>query len=228
MKKVNSKFIRDIEKPRFFNANRSGFAYAEYRRKIAFTLAEVLITLGIIGIVAAMTLPSLITSYRKQESGARLKKFNSTMAQVLILSQEDNGQINEWDMSLRPEDFLKKYFAPYMKYLKINTAENGWGQFYFTDGSTVRIGKGRCMDIHFDVNGDRKPNKVGYDTFAFLACDKTITEWCSKKGWCTYYKPAFDQSREARKIQCKSEARYCSALLEYDNWEFKEDYPYKL
>lgn len=196
-------------------------------KRKGFTLAEVLITLGIIGIIAAMTLPSVIASYKKQEAGARLKKFNSTMAQVLILSQEENGQINGWDMSLSPEKFLRTYFAPYMKYLKINTAENGMGQFYFTDGSTVKVNQRRCMDMHFDVNGDRKPNKLGYDIFVFLACDKTITEWCSNKGWCTYYMPSFNQSREDRKMRCKSAPKYCSALLEYDNWEFKDDYPYK-
>lgn len=36
--------------------------------KKGFTLAEVLITLGIIGVVAALTLPSLITNYRKKET----------------------------------------------------------------------------------------------------------------------------------------------------------------
>lgn len=43
-------------------------------RKTAFTLAEVLITLGIIGVVAALTLPSLIQSYREKETVAKLKK----------------------------------------------------------------------------------------------------------------------------------------------------------
>lgn len=62
----------------------------------------------------------------------------------------------------------------------------------------------------------------------FLACDKTITEWCSNKGWCTYYKPGMDQSRQARLNQCKLIPNYCTGLLEYDNWEFKDDYPYKL
>ena len=47
--------------------------------KNGFTLAEVLITLGIIGVVSALTLPSLITSYKKQEASARLKKFNSLL-----------------------------------------------------------------------------------------------------------------------------------------------------
>ena len=82
--------------------------------KRAFTLAEVLITLGIIGVVASMTLPSVIAKFKRQEAAARLKKFNSMMAQVLILSENDNGNVNSWDMSLVPEEFVKKYFAPYL------------------------------------------------------------------------------------------------------------------
>ncbi len=39
-----------------------------------FTLAEVLITLGIIGIVAALTLPSLIQKYQEKVTLERLKK----------------------------------------------------------------------------------------------------------------------------------------------------------
>ena len=42
--------------------------------KKAFTLAEVLITLGIIGIVAAMTLPTLIGKYQKKQTVTQLKK----------------------------------------------------------------------------------------------------------------------------------------------------------
>lgn len=40
----------------------------------AFTLAEVLITLGVIGVVAAMTLPTLIQNYQEQEYVNKLKK----------------------------------------------------------------------------------------------------------------------------------------------------------
>ena len=47
----------------------SGSCPQDNKKKTAFTLAEVLITLGIIGIVAAMTLPTLIASYNKQEAG---------------------------------------------------------------------------------------------------------------------------------------------------------------
>ena len=63
------------------------------RTKFGFTLAEVLITLGIIGVVAALTLPSLITSYKRQEASARLKKFNSMMGQALMLSVGETKDI---------------------------------------------------------------------------------------------------------------------------------------
>lgn len=185
-----------------------------------------LITLGIIGVVAALTLPNLIASYKKQEAGARLKKFNSIMAQALILSVNDNGDVNEWDMSLSPEIFAQKYFGPYLKTLSIE--KNGSKAIiYFPDGTTVSMGKARCMDCHFDINGNKRPNEIGRDQFIFLACDKTISEWCSNQGWCTYRgnnQPTRDKALEA----CKKTPHYCSSLLEIDNWEFKKDYPYRL
>jgi prepilin-type N-terminal cleavage/methylation domain-containing protein len=42
--------------------------------KLAFTLSEVLITLGIIGVVAAMSIPTLITSVQKIRTATELKK----------------------------------------------------------------------------------------------------------------------------------------------------------
>ena len=60
-------------------------------RKAAFTLAEVLITLGIIGLVAAMTLPSLVNKYREQEIITRVKKTYTSIAQALELVQANYG-----------------------------------------------------------------------------------------------------------------------------------------
>lgn len=56
-------------------------------RRSAFTLAEVLITLGIIGIVAAMTLPALINNHRDKELITRVKKTYSALNQALELAQ---------------------------------------------------------------------------------------------------------------------------------------------
>lgn len=46
-------------------------------KKQAFTLAEVLMTLGIIGVVAAMTLPTLITDFQKRSTATMVKALYS-------------------------------------------------------------------------------------------------------------------------------------------------------
>ena len=64
------------------NSNLNRFILAKFfsifpkgRRKYAFTLAEVLITLGIIGVVAAMTLPVIQTKMDERANMTSLKKF---------------------------------------------------------------------------------------------------------------------------------------------------------
>ena len=57
-----------------------------------FTLAEVLITLGIIGIVAAMTLPSVINNSRNKQLEAGLKKAYSVIGQALDMYQAETGE----------------------------------------------------------------------------------------------------------------------------------------
>ena len=52
---------------------------ADLQKKAAFTLAEVLITLGIIGVVAAVTLPTLVANYQKTVWVNQLKKTYSTL-----------------------------------------------------------------------------------------------------------------------------------------------------
>ena len=57
----------------------------------AFTLAEVLITLGIIGVVAAMTMPALIANYRNKAAVAQLKKMYSVMSQAMLFTVQKDG-----------------------------------------------------------------------------------------------------------------------------------------
>ena len=61
------------------------------KMKKAFTLAEVLITLGILGVVMALTLPTLMGEYRKKTIEARLKKFYSASNQAIQQSEVKNG-----------------------------------------------------------------------------------------------------------------------------------------
>lgn len=57
----------------------------------AFTLAEVLITLGVIGVVAAMTMPSLVANYQKKVWVNQLKKTVSVMNQAFQKMLADDG-----------------------------------------------------------------------------------------------------------------------------------------
>ncbi len=100
-------------------------------KKFAFTLSEVLITLGIIGVVASMTIPSLIQDHREKETVAKLKKVYSILSQALVSAINDTGMtVDQWD--LKDEDskegsqvLLNQYFKPYFKIAddckKINT-----------------------------------------------------------------------------------------------------------
>lgn len=90
----------------------------QYRSKrIAFTLAEVLITLGIIGVVAAMTIPTLVKNYEKKVTITKLKKMYSTVNQALQLSVAENGEYSGWDTPqiIGDKPFYNKYLFPYFK-----------------------------------------------------------------------------------------------------------------
>lgn len=66
-----------------------------WNKKFGFTLAEVLITLGIIGIVCAMTIPTLYSNYCQRQWVAGLTKFASTLQNAVDLWKNDIGCISD-------------------------------------------------------------------------------------------------------------------------------------
>lgn len=81
------------------------------------------------------------------------------------------------------------------------------------------------MDIRYDVNGDKYPNKIGRDIFWYNFCWNYGNN--TKAGFIPYLKyDVFSRTEALQK--CQNSPVYCSVLLEYDCWEFKKDYPYKL
>ena len=61
------------------------------KRKIAFTLAEVLITLGIIGVVASLTLPSIVAHYKEKVLVTQVQKAYSEMQNALKMYSAQNN-----------------------------------------------------------------------------------------------------------------------------------------
>ena len=95
------------------------------KKKAAFTLAEVLITLGIIGIIAAMTLPTLIANYQKKVVETRLISFYSKINQAYRMSYAENGDTVDWITSDKNYSYdemvkwLEQYIFPYMKHYNV-------------------------------------------------------------------------------------------------------------
>ncbi len=122
-------------------------------KRNAFTLAEVLITLGIIGIVAAMTMPTLIQKNNNRVVETRLMKFYSTINQAVKMAEVDYGDKKIWFEDLtgadldddgnpvagtsEQEKWFNKYLAPYLKIIKTKTLSDGSFMVYFPDGSSL-------------------------------------------------------------------------------------------
>ncbi len=96
-------------------------------------MAEVLITLGIIGVVAAMTLPTLIQKNEERVTVTKVKKFYSVINQALLMAIKDNGYVDEWNFLSEKEededfgkaDKLAVYLKPYLKISKDCGSESG-------------------------------------------------------------------------------------------------------
>jgi len=67
------------------------------KRSAAFTLAEVLITLGIIGVVAAMTMPTLIQKHQKKVFVTKMKYTYSVLDNAFIMARQEHGDPKDWD-----------------------------------------------------------------------------------------------------------------------------------
>lgn len=83
------------------------------KANFGFTLAEVLITLGIIGVVAAITIPGLITNFKKRETVAKVKVAYSIFSQAVKLSVNENEDPSGWTANTSKE-YAEIYITPYL------------------------------------------------------------------------------------------------------------------
>ncbi len=168
------------------------------KKRNAFTLAEVLITLGITGIVAAMTLPLLLSKYRNQVLKSQFKKNYSILSQALISTAEELGQglhlryadeIPGWNGAVEFRETFNQYlmkiggsgtkyqsqfvFLPYNPNQDKGDNTMGLGAYpgyvRLADGTAVSVIKNNgFLNVLIDTNGKNKPNRVGYDVFLFV------------------------------------------------------------
>lgn len=215
-----------------------------------FTLSETLITLGIIGVIAAITIPALITKHTKMQTAVKLKQTYSIMAQALKMAENDLGIIE--NSSLSSETFVDQYLKPYCKiieefspeefpsdfhiYCRYGTVCDGYGQFKLAQklilSNGVLISPYPLYDgvtIIVDINGLKRPNKYSKDVFAF--------SYDYKNGLKPYGLGRINGIPEEEHISrdyllkgeyrsCRNDGLYCAAVIMLDGWEISDDYPW--
>ena len=90
-----------------------------FYKKNGFTLAEVLITLGIIGVVAALTMPTLIANIQQEIFNSRWKKAYSEINQAYLLVQGQEDISDYWTCK-EVYCFDKVAMNIFSQYIKIN------------------------------------------------------------------------------------------------------------
>ena len=163
-------------------------------RDKAFTLAEVLITITVIGVVAALTIPTLIQSYKKSVVETRLAKFYSVMNNAIRMAEIDYGPQSTWtdyhinqvqdeegqakiDNGDKYDALVDKYFAPYLKIIAseemINNVKDVDPQkiYYLSDGTAFSYNLTENREIYFHPNNPKKclaEGNRGSCMFAFV------------------------------------------------------------
>ena len=211
----------------------------------AFTLAEILITIGIIGIIAAITIPNLITRYQKAKVETQLKAFISIINNAARLSIVDNGDIDGWIQSEKTysydetEDFLMQYLLPYMKYVTLRRSDSGIGE----QGAWVVLLNGSAMwiqidhngaDILFfaDGNGDHdEPNNRFQFQFAKFSGDShsSLNSASFVEPYIFNWNGSEEQLKSGSQYSCYfgcTHCGYCAKLIQLNSWKIPDDYPW--
>ena len=146
-------------------------------KKQGFTLAEVIITLGIVGVVAAITLPALMADTTTAQIGPKLAKAIATFEQANAIMLDKRGTDALTDAELLSEDYSEE-LSKYLKGAGTNdqfiTKDGVLYKFTITN-STPDSSKpphqqridANGSEVMIDINGNTKPNISGADQFYF-------------------------------------------------------------
>lgn len=165
------------------------------RKNKGFTLSELLITLGIVSVIATLTIPNLLTNIRAIKLEASFKKSYNNLSVVLQKVKFDQGETiyGNYSSITTPsiieaisQQFIKNDFisakndgklAILPVYRKYNSSvhyakqnyDDGW--LIINDSFYIFV---NCdafevtnIQLLIDINGKQKPNEEGYDLFVF-------------------------------------------------------------
>ena len=139
-----------------FSARRSGYCF----KKVAFTLAEVLITLGVIGVVAALTMPTLLKNIAERSNSEAQANLAQKITKSMDLMRADGGLERTYNST---DEFVDEF----SKYIKISTRCDADHIADCWPTKTVTTTDGEAYDVSKAKTGmnlnlkDNKSNNVG-------------------------------------------------------------------
>ena len=140
-------------------------------KKQAFTLAEVLITLGIIGVVAAMTIPTLMQKTNDKELVSGTLKMGSVLSNAL------KGMEAQFMTSVEKYSDLESFNAEFKNHLKtvnctdhnVCLADGSYFDYINDNFGGACTKETPCVEIVANINGKKAPDKQGKDIFKFFS-----------------------------------------------------------
>jgi len=226
------------------------------KKKAAFTLAEVLITLGIIGVVAAMTIPNLIAEQQKRTTVTKLQRAMSVLNQAYRRAYDDVGEATaEEAHSIGIDAYFNKYWAPYLKTVHIckTLKDCGYdnesiGHFHSLNGKTYGAGI---------INLDCRVTLKTMDGFTYIinVCSGNVqandmlvdingSAKPNKYGKDVFYfvrvidgekggvvlPGGYDKTNEEVNTNCSMEGdslgEFCAEKIRRAGWKIEKDYPW--
>ena len=167
-----------------------------FNKSNAFSLAETLITVMILGILAAIMVSNLIESYQKNQTITKLKKIYADINQAIDISVIENGSVDTWQGTAQEK--IRDYIIPYFRVEEVLTmpesrrksgnkfyqisgqqetdlaiikgsVDNSALAIYLKNGTQIWISLNTVMiTFYVDLNGPKKPNTFGKDMFIFV------------------------------------------------------------
>ncbi len=135
-------------------------------KKIAFTLAETLIVMGIIGVVAALTLPNLNSSTGEKEKVAKVKKIYQNLTDAFGRATVVYGPMNEWFNNGSPSDKSQKIGERITEFIKLSKncgLNKNAGCFTSSNSNYLNGAQGSNLDALF----------MAGDTYKVITADGT-------------------------------------------------------
>ena len=223
-------------------------------KRAAFTLAEVLITLGIIGVVAALTIPNVVSNYKKKVVETRLAKLYSVLNQAVELSEEKNGACTTWEWgdinnhrdSAYMEKWWKTYMADYIPNVQTVTKNsvatssisgNGSYLVYFKDGTALKIeaipGSYIWVVIYVKPQINIKNFNKGdvYQHDSMVSGRDYFAMFIEPSSKCSFDVNYYDNLSRNKLIEsCKAPKNLggaCLKMIKDNGWKIPDDYPIK-